>query len=202
MWSNNAARLWLKKSNVRNRKISGNVEWSRPVTTHSVDLWPRDLARFSGPHRHQNSTVYAFSYASNPRPLLRQPRSDFRLIRWKHFMENKLRIFDRIRKRKPNPRNKCYLNKSTWQTEKKNWRILTLLRTLGVGGVDPVNNIILYIIILYIIYTYTAYGFPIRAASSRSASALVRGAFVRTPCTPQQKNPGYAYELLIITKLL
>ena len=41
--------------------------------------------------------------------------------------------------------------------------------TLGVGGVDPVNNIILYIIILYTIYTYTAYGFPIRAASSRSA---------------------------------
>jgi len=41
--------------------------------------------------------------------------------------------------------------------------------TLGVGGVDPVNNIILYIKILYIIYTYTAYSFPIRAASSRSA---------------------------------
>ena len=37
-------------------------------------------------------------------------------------------------------------------------------------GVDPVNNIILYIIILYIIYTYTAYSFPfLRAASSRSA---------------------------------
>ena len=46
--------------------------------------------------------------------------------------------------------------------------------TLGVGGVDPVNNIILYIIILYIIYTYTAYGFPIRAASSRSASASAK----------------------------
>jgi len=40
-----------------------------------------------------------------------------------------------------------------------------------VGGIDPVNNIISYIIILYIIYTYTANGFPIRAASSRSASA-------------------------------
>jgi len=32
------------------------------------------------------------------------------------------------------------------------------MKTLGVGGVDPVNNIIyIYIIILYIIYTYTAY---------------------------------------------
>jgi len=30
-----------------------------------------------------------------------------------------------------------------------------------VSGVDPVNNIILYITILYIIYTYTAYSFPI-----------------------------------------
>jgi len=44
------------------------------------------------------------------------------------------------------------------------------LNTLGVGEVDPVNNIILYIIILYIIYTYAAYGFPIRAASSSSIS--------------------------------
>ena len=44
--------------------------------------------------------------------------------------------------------------------------------TLGVGGVDPVNNIILYIIILYsyIMYTYAAYGFPIRAATSSSIS--------------------------------
>ena len=40
------------------------------------------------------------------------------------------------------------------------------------GGVDPVDNIILYIIILYsyIIYTYAAYCFPILAASSSSIS--------------------------------
>ena len=50
--------------------------------------------------------------------------------------------------------------------------------TLGVGGVDPVNNVILYIIILYIIYTYTAYGFPIHATSSRSASASASDAAV------------------------
>ena len=44
--------------------------------------------------------------------------------------------------------------------------------TLGVGGVDPVNNNILYIIILYsyVIYTYAAYCFPILAASSSSIS--------------------------------
>jgi len=56
-----------------------------------------------------------------------------------------------------------------WEVVRLNklWGAVFYFLTLGVGGVDPVNNIILYVIILYIIYTYTAYGFPIRAALLR-----------------------------------
>jgi len=61
---------------------------------------------------------------------------------------------------------------------------IKLGNTLGVGGVDPVNNIILYIIILYsyIIYTYAAYGFPIRAASPSSISISIASASDAAAC--------------------
>ena len=64
------------------------------------------------------------------------------------------------------PLNCCWLDKSLIAVGVPRCLFLPVQYsfTLGVGGVDPVNNIILYIIILYIIHTYTAYCFPIRAA--------------------------------------
>ena len=68
----------------------------------------------------------------------------------------------------------------------KLWQNFCHILTLGVGGVDPVNNIILYIIILYsyIIYTYAAYGIPIdlRAASSSSISISIASASNAAAC--------------------